>query len=143
METIKLTKKDFNGKNEFIGDESILDFNGNLEIEENLGIVFFKYLNIKGYIYAKAGSGITAGWGITAGLEITAGWGINCKLKLSAKLRIFAGLCIWREPTKEEQQIICGKLESGKICFGELIEIGLPEETMTIKHIRQKSLNKV
>jgi len=61
METKKLTKKDFNENNEFIGDESILSFNGNLEIEESLGCVKFKWLNIKGYILAKAFSGIEAG----------------------------------------------------------------------------------
>ena len=61
METKLLTKKDFNSDNEFIGDKSILNYNGNLEIDEKLGCVKFKYLKIRGYIKAKSGSGISAG----------------------------------------------------------------------------------
>ena len=81
----------------------------------------------------KAGSGIEAGWGIEAGLGIKAGWGIEagcgitCKLELNIKLRIFAGLCLWRNPQKEEFVIKCGKLESGEVCYGNLIETGIEE----------------
>ena len=45
---------------------------------------------------------------------------------MKIKLRIFAGVFLYREPTKEETQIKCGKLVEGKVCFGELIETGLP-----------------
>src|SRR3990167_223368 len=68
----------------------------------------------------EAGDGIKAGCGIKAGDGIKAGCGIKAK-KISARLRIFAGLCIWRLPTKEEKQIKCEILESGEIAFGELV----------------------
>lgn len=67
----------------------------------------------------EAGGGIQARWGIEAGEGIEAGLSICCK-GLSAKLRIFAGLCIWRIPTPEEQEIVCELLESGTICYGTL-----------------------
>ena len=76
----------------------------------------------------EAGGGIQAGWGIVAGKGIEAGLGIVCKLELSSKLRIFAGLVTWRMPTKEEMQIKVGKLVLGQVCYGELIETGLPKE---------------
>src|SRR3989304_3381237 len=91
METKKLTKSDFNKDNKFIGNESGLSFNGNLEIDENLGYVNFKFLKISGYIYAKAGSGIKAGWGIEAGSGIKAGWGIEAGSGIKAGLGIKAG----------------------------------------------------
>ena len=146
METKILTKSDFNSKNEFIGDESILSLDGNLEIAENLKTVYFRFLAIRGYILAKTGTGIEAGYGIEAGEGIEAGYGIKagdgieaglaitCKLKLVSGLRIFAGLCSWQEPTKGEQTITCGLLESGKICFGTLVEKGLPEVEKGITH---------
>lgn len=134
MKTIKLTKKDFNDNNEFIGDKSILDHNGHLEIDESLGYVKFDHLNIRGYIYAKAGSGIKAGegikagWGIEAGLGIKAGLSVSCKTILNIGLRIFAGLCLWKTPSDEEMEIRCGKLEHGEVCYGNLIEEGIKEE---------------
>ena len=145
METIKLTKKDFNFNNEFIGKEETLSYNGNIEIEENLGCVKFKYLKIRGSILAEAGSGIEAGhgikagWGIEAGHGIKAGWGIEaglfikCRLGLSG-LRIFAGLCIWKMPKENEKLIECGKLERGDICFGNLKEIGINEENERVSY---------
>ena len=150
METIKLTKKDFDSNNEFIGKEEVLKHSGNLEIDNNLGYVHFRFLNISGYIFAQAGSGIKAGegikagdgievgsgikagWGIEAGGGIEAGMFIKCKLLLNINLRIFAGLCLWREPKEEELLIECGRLEKGTICFGNLKEIGLPKEEKEI-----------
>ena len=76
--------------------------------------------------------GISAGWGISAG------GGIKCKLILKVKLRIFAGICLWREPTKEETIIECGKFEGGKIIHGELKEIGLPDEKPVIPTLKGK-----
>ena len=64
--------------------------------------------------------GIKAGLGIKAGESIEAGLSIYAKF-ISSKLRIFAGLCVWKLPAKEEQQIIVEKLESGTIAFGELV----------------------
>ena len=74
----------------------------------------------------KAGCGIEVGWGIKAGCGIEAGdgikagWGITCTT-LFSKLRIFAGLCIWRNPTKGERSIKCDELVGGEICYGNLI----------------------
>ena len=170
METLVLTKKDFDDSNNYIGSHDLASLNMNLEIEANLGWVKFIRINVLGFIFAKAGSGIEAGlgikagsgikagwgieaglgikagsgieagwgieagsgieagWGIKAGWGIEAGWGITCKTILSIRLRIFAGLCLWRLPAKEEQQITCGKLESGDVCYGELIETGVKND---------------
>ena len=53
---------------------------------------------------------------------------MTCRLTLSSGLRIFAGLCLWRLPEPDELKITCGKLASGEVCYGELIESGLPDE---------------
>ena len=157
METFKVTKEHLNEQGDYVGKTDLSNFQGNLEIAKNLGWVAFNSLKASGYIIAlagsgieagcgiKAGDGIKAGWGIEAGSGIEAGcgikagydikarwgikagWGIFCKLTLNSGLRIFAGLCLWRLPTKEETEIKCGKLEHGEICFGNLIETGLPD----------------
>ena len=152
MKTLKITSKDVKDTNyywkEYIGKTDVSDYDGNIEIEENLGYVRFSgNVKAKGYILAKAGSGIKAGWGIEAGSGIEAGWGIEagdgieagwfvkCKLKLNIGLRIFAGLCLWREPTEDEMKIECGKLVKGKVCYGNLIETGLPKKKSKPKEI--------
>ncbi len=84
--------------------------------------------SIKAGYSIKAGWGIEAGWGIKAGDGIEAGCGITCKKSLNIGLRIFAGLCLWRKPTKNELEITCGKLESGEVCYGDLIETGIEED---------------
>jgi len=76
----------------------------------------------------QAGGNIQADRNIKAGENIQAGESIICKGDLSSKLRIFAGLTTWKLPTREEMQIKVGKLVEGKICYGELIETGLPKE---------------
>ena len=76
----------------------------------------------------KAGYSVKAGAGIEAGDGIEAGFGITCKKSLNIGLRIFAGLYLWRKPTKEELEIKCGKLESGEVCYGDLIETGIEED---------------
>jgi hypothetical protein len=35
-------------------------------------------------------------------------------------------------PTSEEKQITCGKLEKGEVCFGQLMETGLPTTEKTV-----------
>lgn len=99
METHIITKDQLDANNNYIGKVDLADFDGHLEAVENLGWVKFKELKIKGYIIFKAGLSIHAKF-------------------ISSKLRIFAGLCIWKQPTKEDQQVVVEKLESGTICFG-------------------------
>jgi len=75
METLTLTKQDFDSDNNYIGNTDLSDFQGHLEIVKDLGLLKFKYLKISGVIHAEAGSGIKAGWGIEAGEGIEAGHG--------------------------------------------------------------------
>ena len=132
MKTLKLGAKDFKESDSYykiyIGKTDVSDFDGHIEIEGNLGRVKFNSIKASGHIISEAGCGIEAGEGIKAGWGIEAGWGIFCKLSLNISLRIFAGLCLWRKPTDDETKIICGKLEKGEVCYGNLIETGLPEE---------------
>ena len=71
MKTLKLTAKDFKKSgsywSDYIGPEIEVEFDGNIEIESNLGWVRFIRLNVKGHILAEAGTGIKAGSGIEAG----------------------------------------------------------------------------
>lgn len=114
IKTHIITKDQLDKDNNYIGKVDLTDFDGHLESAESLGYVKFKLLKVKGYIHFKAGSGIEAGEGIEAGLSIRAKF-------ISSKLRIFAGLCTWKLPSKEEQQIVVEKLESGAITLGELV----------------------
>jgi hypothetical protein len=61
---------------------------------------------------------------IKAGKTITAGLSISCEGSLHSGLRIFAGLITEKIPTEDEMEITCQALESGKVCFGKLIETG-------------------
>lgn len=128
MEKLILNKKHFNSNNEYIGKADVSKWEGHIEIEAGLGLVWFERIVSAGRIVALAGSGIEAGLGIKAGWDIEAGLGITCKKQLSSELRIFAGLCLWRKPKEEELKITCGILVKGDICFGELVEIGIKEE---------------
>lgn len=123
METIKITKADLNENNEYkkgnIGKWNEYE-NVNVEIDANLGWVKFTGLYIKGYILAKAGSGIEAGWGIEAGS------GIKCKLSLSFSYKLFAGTSPWTNSANKT--VTCGKLLKGTVAYGDLIETGMPEE---------------
>ena len=70
METKVITEKDLvkNPDTGFYEYNANFQFEGNVEIAENLGCVKFGYgLVVTGYIYAKAGTGIEAGTGIKAG----------------------------------------------------------------------------
>lgn len=122
MNTLKLTRKDFDASLRYIANEGILDHDGHVEIQASLGYVSFIRLTAKGYIVAQAGTGIEAGAGIEAG------WYVRCKLVLAFNLRLFAGLCLWRLPNAEEMEVRCGKKEGGTVVHGNLIETGLPEE---------------
>ena len=97
MNVLKLTKEHFkkNGiYNEYIGAEDVSNFKGHLKIEANLGWTLFKSINVSGYIYIEAGSGIEAGEGIKAGSGIKAGWGIKAGAGIKAGWRIEAGVGI-------------------------------------------------
>jgi hypothetical protein len=129
MNTFLIKKEHLDKDNFYVGKEDLSNYQGHIEAEENLGTIRFKTeLIASGNIYFRTGSGIKAGWGIEAGGGLEAGGGIICKGELSSKLRIFAGLVTWRMPTKEEMQIKVGKLVLGQVCYGELIETGLPKE---------------
>ena len=120
MEKLVIGKKDLNEENFYT--EQNIDFDGAVEFEAGLGRVKIAgQIRATRYIFAGAGTGIKAGMGIRAGEGIEAGLSIVCKT-LNAKLRIFAGLCIWRMPNAEEMQIRCERLESGEICYGELVK---------------------
>ena len=102
MKTLKLKAKDFTKVNnylEYTGKEDVSNFNGNIIIEGDLGVVRFNSLRASGDIIAissgievikdiigwrikaqgkiHAGKNIKAGWGIEAGRGIKAGWGIE------------------------------------------------------------------
>src|SRR3990167_741426 len=150
MKIIKLTKSDLDQDN-FYNKEEIGKWNEyenvSVEIDENLDWVKFKKgLYVNGSISAKAGSGIKAGegieagWGIKAGSGIEAGWvikagsgikageGIVCKFVLSFKYNLFAGVALWKKAEGVDKKIVCGKLESGTIAYGDLEEVGMPDE---------------
>ena len=122
MRTFTITKEHLDSNNNYIGKENLENFDGHLKSSGGLGLIkFAKNLFVKGLIIFKAGDSIKAGYSIEAGGSIEA------KLEISCKLRIFAGICSWKIPTIDEMKIICGKLTSGTIAFGNLIETGLPK----------------
>ena len=138
MKIIKITKSDLDQDN-FYNKEEIGKWNEyenvSVEIDENLDWVKFKKgLYVNGSISAKAGSGIKAGegieagWGIKAGSGIEAGEGIVCKFVLSFKYNLFAGVALWKKAEGVDKKIVCGKLESGTIAYGDLEEVGMPDE---------------
>ncbi len=148
MQTLKLTSKDFkdtdNYYKEYIGKVDVSDYEGHIEIEGNLGWVKFVRLLAKGHIWSEAGTGIEAGEGIKAGTGIEAGEGIKaglsitCKLTLKFAYRLFAGTAVWRDKNNEDKLIQCGKLEGGEVCYGEVKELGLPEEKSDKKVVKIK-----
>lgn len=143
MKTLKITKADLNADNEYVGGaigEYPNHADTNVEIEANLGWVKFKAIYVKGYIVAKAGSGIEAGWGIKAGSGIEAGEGIRCKLSLSFSYKLFAGTSPYTN--NATKAVTCGKLEKGTIAYGDLIETGLPEEKPIIIEMTVAEISK-
>ena len=139
MEILKLGRKDFDSQGKYIGKTDVSNYQGHIEIEENLGWVSFNSISATGYIFAKAGSGIKAGEGIKAGSGIEAGEGIvsglsiTCKLSLQFTTRLFAGICWWRKLQDDsEKTVTCGKLIGGEVCYGVVVETGIPNEQKTI-----------
>ena len=113
METLKITRADLNERNEYTRSRD-LEFEGHIEVDASLGWVkILGFIHAAGRLGIEAGSGIKAGWGIAAGEGIKAGEGI------AAKLRIFAGLCIWKIPSKEEMTITAKTIE-GTVAYGEI-----------------------
>ena len=123
METLKLTRADFDENLLYCGPTDVSDYSGHLEIAEGLGWVRFSAgLNVLGEIVVGLRSGIEAGGGIKAALTI------GCKLTLSAKFSIFAGICTWRETTAEDR-IVRAKEVRGEVAYGtvELISDAAPK----------------
>ena len=121
MKTLSLEKSDFKKKDgnywsDYIGKEIEVGADVSIEIDASLGWVRFDRLNVKGYILAKAGTGIKAGEGII------------CKLSLKFAYRLFAGTATWRDMENESKDIVCGKLEGGTVCYGTVKELGLPNK---------------
>ena len=90
MDKIVLTRSDFeerNGRLEYSGTLDLATtIEASVEIDKDLGVVWFQRLFVRGSIRALAGSSISAGEGISAG------WGISTRLgSISAKLRVKAG----------------------------------------------------
>src|SRR3990167_6762399 len=141
METLKLGAGDFKKRknsylSDYIGETDVTDFGGHIEIEGEIGWLFFSSIKISGGLGIKAGSGIEAGWGIEAGegikagsgikagegIEagwgikagegIEAGWGIKaglsitCKMAIKCSYRIFAGLAVWKKEVNDREKTI-------------------------------------
>ena len=115
MNTLIITKDDIDSEGFYKAHS--LDFDGDVEINENLGVVKFKgFIRASLSINAKAGSGIEAGRGIEAGWGITAGLSIHAKYILCG-LRIFAGTSIYKIPSDSEMMIF-GEIRKGVIAHG-------------------------
>ena len=135
---IKLTEKDFKD-GVYCGKKDVTNVEGNLEIVATGWLRFKSGISAKGDISAEGGisaeDGISAGGGISAeGGILKATYGITAGLKIYAKttiesgMRIFAGIAPWSWVKKEHREIKCGKLLSGEIVYGDLVETEVPEE---------------
>ena len=121
METKVITEKDLvkNPDTGFYEYNANFQFEGNVEIAENLGCVKFSYgLVVTGYIYAKAGTGIEAGTGIKAGEGIVTWYygGIVSKWVISPRIAVGFYLGPDKVQTikaeiRKETPIILGKVE--------------------------------
>ena len=194
MKILKITKKDLDKDNYYIGEEDFSEYNkkydGKIEIDCDLGTVRFKKGVYASYsIEAKSGSGISAGdgisagwgisagdgisagsgisagdgisaglgisagsgisvgegisagWGISAGDGISAGWGISAGsgisagLELSIGLNIFAGVSRHTNAQGDYKKITCSKLVKGTVCYGDLVETGEKEISLSCKEV--------
>ena len=92
--------------------------------------------SIQAGMYIKAGGHIEAGGSIKAGdsYGILAGLHITCKRSLTCGLNIYAGICTWRETTDEDKTITCGKLATGNIEYGILVETGLETDKLKVEN---------
>ena len=134
MKILKITKKDLDKDNYYIGEEDFSEYNkkydGKIEIDCDLGTVRFKKGVYASYsIEAKSGSGISAGWGISAGSGISAG------LELSIGLNIFAGVSRHTNAQGDYKKITCSKLVKGTVCYGDLVETGQKEISLSGKEV--------
>lgn len=148
MKTLKITAKDIKKStsywSNYIGKEDLSNFDGNVEIDNNLGWVRFDSISVTGHLLAGSGTGIVAGLGIVAGDGIQAGLSITCKENLNVGYRIFAGTATWIENISDEDKTItCGKLEHGEIEYGILKETGLPEEELDIIELNGKKYREI
>ena len=117
MKTLKLTAEHFDQDGNYIGAVDVSDYDGHIEIAADLGYVKFNSIAVKGWLLAKAGTGIEAGTGI------------KCQLVLSFTKRLFAGVSVFRSKADEIKHIECGKLAGGGVvCYGDVTETGLQQE---------------
>ena len=124
MRTLHLTKEHFDENGWYIGEANVTNFEGSIEIAAGLGWCRFKAsVRASRSVVALAGTGIKAGEGIEAGRGIEAGEGIEAGGTLRIAFRIFAGIANWlKTPSPEQKRISCKRLESGEVCYGELVE---------------------
>jgi hypothetical protein len=54
MDTLILTKKDFDTNGNYCGSTNVENLQGNLAIEANLGVCKFIKLTVAGFVYAKS-----------------------------------------------------------------------------------------
>lgn len=112
MKILRITQAELDASNKY--KSGGVDFHGDLDIEAGLGMVAFDFVKVTGSVRAFTGSGISVGWGI------------SCKGVLFFKNRLFAGISVYRSKQDEKATIECGKLEGGDVCYGKVIERGLP-----------------
>ena len=122
MKILKITKKDLDKDNYYIGEEDFSEYNkkydGKIEIDCDLGTVRFKKGVYASYsIEAKSGSGISAG------------------LELSIGLNIFAGVSRYINAQGDYKKITCSKLVKGTVCYGDLVETGEKEISLSGKEV--------
>ncbi len=91
MDTLILNKLHFDKDNVYIGKIDVSNYNGNIEIQPSLGMVFFNRLKASGYIVTKTGTGIKSGYEITSGKDIKSDLGIKAVKSIKADLGIESG----------------------------------------------------
>ncbi len=98
LNILKITRDDLDENNFYIGSTDVTNFDGSIEIAENLGIVRFKKsITASHRLRALSGSGIEAGgsikagWGIEDGGSIKAGGSIEAGWDIEAGSGIEAG----------------------------------------------------
>jgi hypothetical protein len=52
---------------------------------------------------------------------------------------LFAGVAWYRSIDNEDKKVICGKLEGGTVCYGDVEETGLPEEAVKTEEPAEES----
>lgn len=109
METLKLSKNDFNRDNVYVGKTDGPDWPGHIYIDPHLGVVQFpKSLCAKGEIVACNGTGVIVGCGISAGKEV----------KIGEKYYVLVGTNSW---DNKEYEIRCSEFTGGRVKLGKLV----------------------